>query len=72
VTAHADTTSDHAGEHSTLTGILLKILSVAVFVGMSSCIKASGTVPAGQIVFFRSFFAIFPLAFLAFRARHRL
>ncbi len=62
------------GEHSTLTGILLKIVSVAVFVGMSTCIKAAGDVPAGQIVFFRSFFAIFPImAFLAFagEARHR-
>lgn len=61
---------DLAGEHSTLTGILLKIVSVAVFVGMSSCIKAAGTVPAGQIVFFRSFFAIFPIiAFLAFQGK---
>jgi drug/metabolite transporter (DMT)-like permease len=52
---------------SPLTGITLKVLSVAVFVGMSSCIKASGQLPAGQIVFFRSFFAIFPiLMFLAF------
>ncbi|MBZ9888682.1 DMT family transporter [Mesorhizobium sp. BR1-1-3] len=47
---------------------MLKIVSVAVFVGMQTCIKAAGTVPAGQIVFFRSFFAIFPIiAFLAFR-----
>lgn len=44
-----------------LTGISLKILSVAIFVAMQSFIKASGDVPAGQIVFFRSFFAIFPL-----------
>ncbi len=51
-----------------LTGILLKILSVVVFVGMSTCIKAAGALPAGQIVFFRSFFAVFPiLAFLAWR-----
>lgn len=51
-----------------LIGIALKILSVAIFVGMSSFIKASGQLPAGQIVFFRSFFAIFPiLAFLAYR-----
>jgi len=35
---------------------------------MSSLIKAAGPVPAGQIVFFRSFFAIFPiLVFLGFR-----
>lgn len=61
---------DDAGGHSTLTGIMLKIVSVAVFVGMQTCIKAAGTVPAGQIVFFRSFFAIFPIiAFLAFRGK---
>jgi len=51
-----------------LTAIALKITSVTVFVAMSSLIKAAGTVPAGQIVFFRSFFAIFPiLIFLGFR-----
>ncbi|WP_246093971.1 MULTISPECIES: DMT family transporter [Mesorhizobium] len=49
---------------------MLKIVSVAVFVGMQTCIKAAGTVPAGEIVFFRSFFAIFPIiAFLAFRGK---
>lgn len=51
-----------------LTAIALKVMSVAIFVTMSSLIKAVGTVPAGQIVFFRSFFAIFPiLVFLGFR-----
>ncbi len=51
-----------------LVGIALKIVSVSVFVIMSSLIKAAGTVPAGQIVFFRSLFAIFPiLAMLAWR-----
>lgn len=60
--------SDRAVGHDTLTGIMLKIVSVAVFVCMSTCIKAAGTVPAGQIVFFRSFFAIFPIiAFLALK-----
>ncbi|RWN00093.1 MAG: DMT family transporter [Mesorhizobium sp.] len=49
---------------------MLKIVSVAVFVAMSSCIKAAGTVPAGQIVFFRSFFAIFPIVvYLAFQGK---
>ena len=47
--------------HNPLAGIGLKVASVAIFVGMSSCIKAAGDVPAGQIVFFRSFFAIFPI-----------
>lgn len=62
--------TDHPGGHNTLTGIMLKVVSVAVFVAMSSCIKAAGTVPAGQIVFFRSFFAIFPIVvFLAFQGK---
>lgn len=46
---------------NTLRGIVLKMISVAVFVAMFSFIKAAGEVPAGQIVFFRSFFAIFPI-----------
>ncbi len=56
----------------TLVGISLKILSVSVFVAMSSLIKAAGELPAGQIVFYRSFFAIFPiLVFLGFRRELR-
>lgn len=51
-----------------LKAIALKTISVTVFVAMQSFIKAAGDVPAGQIVFFRSFFAIFPL--LAFMAWH--
>lgn len=54
------------GRDDALAGIALKMLSVAVFVAMSSLIKAAGDLPLGQIVFFRSFFATFPiLAFLA-------
>ena len=50
----------------------MKITSVAIFVGMSSFIKASGQLPAGQIVFFRSFFAIFPIVlFLAYHKQLR-
>lgn len=42
-----------------LTGIFFKILSVALFVAMATCIKAAADhVPAGEAVFFRSFFAI--------------
>jgi len=40
-----------------LKGIALKLGSVVVFITMASLIKAAG-VPAGQAVFFRSFFAI--------------
>jgi drug/metabolite transporter (DMT)-like permease len=55
-----------------LVGIGLKIVSVAFFVGMQTCIKAAGQLPAGQIVFFRSFFAIVPIVlFLAYRKELR-
>ncbi len=51
-----------------LTGILLKVVSVCAFVTMAAMIKSSGQLPAGQIVFFRSFFAVFPiLVMLAYR-----
>jgi drug/metabolite transporter (DMT)-like permease len=53
---------------SPLTGIAFKVASVAIFVAMSALIKAAGQLPAGQIVFFRSFFAMLPiLVFLAWR-----
>ena len=55
-----------------LTGILFKVASVAVFVAMQSFIKAAGDVPAGQIVFYRSFFALFPiLLFLGYQGELR-
>lgn len=42
-----------------LRGILLKLISVMIFIVMASLIKTTaGAVPAGQTVFFRSFFAI--------------
>jgi len=71
--------SDLDAERRPLIGIALKIISVAIFVAMSSLIKAAGDVPAGQIVFFRSFFAIFPIVIMlawqrelatAFQTRH--
>jgi drug/metabolite transporter (DMT)-like permease len=63
------TAASYAGSQNALTGIGLKILSVAIFVVMQTLIKASGDVPAGQIVFFRSFFAVFPiLAFLVYKS----
>lgn len=56
-----------------MTGILLKVGSVTMFVCMASMIKAAGEgIPAGQIVFFRSAFAIIPiLAYLAMRRQLR-
>ncbi len=42
-----------------LRGIVLKLASVLVFIVMASMVKATAQhVPAGQVVFFRSFFAI--------------
>lgn len=42
-------------------GIALKIASVFVLVGMSAIIKSAEGVPVGQLVFFRSFFALIPV-----------
>lgn len=43
-------------------GVLLRLLSGFLFAAMIVCIKASSTsVPLGEIVFFRSFFALAPL-----------
>lgn len=56
----------------TLTGIGLRVTSVMIFVGMATMIKLAGQIPAGQIVFFRSFFAILPvLALFAWRGELR-
>jgi len=56
-------TPEHAAARP-LTGILLKVTSIAIFVGMQAFIKLAGQLPAGQIVFFRSFFAIVPILIL--------
>lgn len=52
-----------------LHGIMLKVLSVVVFVMMQTCIKAAGPdLPAGQVTFYRSAFALVPImGYLAFR-----
>lgn len=54
-------------------GILLKVLSVVIFVCMSTLIKAAGTdIATGQITFYRSAFAMVPiLGYLAFRGKVR-
>ncbi len=55
-----------------LAGIALKICSVAVFVVMGMCIKLASHAVTGQIIFFRSFFALFPiLAYLAWEGNLR-
>ncbi len=53
----------HRSERPAL-GIALRILSGFLFAAMVVCIKAvSLDVPLGQVVFFRSFFALIPLVF---------
>ena len=45
-----------------LAGIVLRLLSGILFTGMMVCVKAVSTqVPLGQIVFFRSAFALLPI-----------
>ncbi|MGY0555242.1 DMT family transporter [Vreelandella sp. 2A-K22] len=52
---------NHLEERPTM-GILLRILSGALFTGMLVCIKAvSDEVPVGQSVFYRSLFALLPI-----------
>lgn len=57
------------GRQDPARGILLKILSILGIMGMTSAIKAlEGTVPPGEVVFFRSLFALPPiLVWLALR-----
>jgi drug/metabolite transporter (DMT)-like permease len=58
--------------NAALTGIAWKVGSVAIFLVMSSLLKASQGVPAGELVFFRAFFGILPVvAFLAWRGELR-
>ncbi len=45
-------------ESNPMLGIGLKIASVTVFVGMSTMLKAADGIPLGELIFFRSFFAV--------------
>lgn len=55
-----------------LTGIAYKVVSVLVFLVMSSLLKASGSVPSGELTFFRAFFGIVPVVvFLLWRGQLR-
>lgn len=44
-----------------LRGIAFKLASVCSFVTMATLLKATNTIPAGELVFFRCFFAILPV-----------
>ncbi|HVY52735.1 MAG TPA: DMT family transporter [Devosia sp.] len=66
------TTNTLPSSRGALTGIAIKIASVLIFLVMSSLLKASVGVPAGELVFFRSFFGVLPVvAFLAWRGELR-
>lgn len=57
---------------SALTGIAFKVASVLVFLVMAALLKAAQGVPAGELAFFRSAFAIIPVVvFLAWRGELR-
>lgn len=63
-------TTPEPGGRSPLFGILLKLLSLVSFMGMITIIKLAGQdeIPLGEIVFFRSAFAMLPvMAYMAFR-----
>ncbi len=68
----SDTISPRAvAASSPLRGIVLKLLSIAIFAVMTACVKAARDVaPAGEAVFFRSFIALVPvLGYAAWRGR---
>jgi drug/metabolite transporter (DMT)-like permease len=53
-------------EHRPLLGIALKVGAVCSFISMYTFVKLAGQVPPGQIVFFRSFFALIPVMIWVF------
>lgn len=51
-----------------LFGIALKVAAVGIFLAMATLLKSTHDIPAGELVFFRSLFAIIPIvAFLIYR-----
>ena len=53
-------------QHRPLLGISLKVGAVCCFITMFTMVKLAGQVPAGEIVFFRSFFALIPVLIWVF------
>lgn len=56
---------------SPVRGIILMSLAIMVFTAMAAFVKAADRVPAGQAVFFRTFFS-FPVIFAWLAMRHEL
>ena len=53
--------SPTTSQENALAGIGFKIASVFAFISMATAIKLAGQLPPGQIVFFRSVFALLPI-----------
>ena len=53
----SETTEPDLLQNNPMLAIRLKVASVAVFVGMSTLLKAADGIPLGQLIFSRSFFA---------------
>src|SRR5262249_42575033 len=51
---------------TTSTGIALKVANTAAFSLMYATIKLAGIYPVGEVIFFRSFFALIPVFVLSF------
>jgi drug/metabolite transporter (DMT)-like permease len=64
VTASAPAAAASPAQHrgGPMRGIVLKVMSVCFFVIMATLLKATETIPTGELVFFRCFFAILPVA----------
>lgn len=57
----------YKSSNNIMLGIWMKIVSVSLFVAMSSTIKLASDIPVGELTFFRSFFGLIPvLCWLAF------
>jgi drug/metabolite transporter (DMT)-like permease len=59
----------HAAHHHPVLGISLKLASVALFAGMTVCVKFLGPdIPAGQTIFVRGLISVAVLALIAWRS----
>lgn len=63
---------NEADESNPLLAITLKIISVCAFLVMATVIKLAGQLPVGQIAFYRSFWAIWPIViYLLITQQHK-
>nr|WP_269144688.1 DMT family transporter [Devosia faecipullorum] len=70
IAAETDAAPSLSRKGGPLRGITLKVVSVGCFVIMATMLKATQTIPSGEMVFFRAFFALLPvLVWLAWKGR---